>query len=521
MLVARLALLLAAVVDAATLSKVERTLELEHNDFEVEKVQLHLHADSEAVSEVELLLPANRVEHLSYQSLKQNGKSLVLQEMEPPALPAEAPAEVVEMYAALPRVYRAALHAPVEKGGSTSLKLHRISTHVLQPKPLHVAQTERQNVAFEGDALFLSSYAVATQSTEIKLRATKNKILSHTEIASKTKVSDRRIRYGAFDDVGGFDVSAARTALLEAVKASAKERSRTVREIKGRLRSEPVHVHAQHDAAFVTFDSAVVEYEVSHWGNVAVTSLIDVSNKGAKLDKGYQRHQAHSMQSIMRHRATKEELREGNEFRLLSTQLPTLANDVWLRDRIGNISSSHLQPTSDVRKKDKGRRFDIFLRYPLFGGWKADLQYGYDTPIEQFVAFDTDSNEYVFRAKFGVPFDAVVDAAEVRVVLPEGATDVRVHTPQSLNPVHTDFTRKFSYLDFLEGRPVVVLTKSNVVSRHAKLADVEIRYRFAQWQMLREPMLLATIFGSLFLAVLAFGRMKLSFSGEKPKLKID
>ncbi len=73
------------------------------------------------------------------------------------------------------------------------------------------------------------------------------------------------------------------------------------------------------------------------------------------------------------------------------------------------------------------------------------------------------------------------------MVLPEGATRIRTTLPFA--DMHESHSTKYTYLD-VGGRPVVVLTMSNLVAEH--LVPFVVTYRFSFLAMLREPALLIT-----------------------------
>lgn len=63
----------------------------------------------------------------------------------------------------------------------------------------------------------------------------------------------------------------------------------------------------------------------------------------------------------------------------LQTLLPASARDVYYRDEIGNISTSHLHETDD------GVELELRPRFPLFGGWKTNYYIGYNVPSYQYL----------------------------------------------------------------------------------------------------------------------------------------
>lgn len=127
---------------------------------------------------------------------------------------------------------------------------------------------------------------------------------------------------------------------------------------------------------------------------------------------------------------------------------------MYYRDVIGNISTSHL------REEEEAVLVEIQPRFPLFGGWKTEYTLGYTLPSNE-VLF-TDAEGFHFTTRFVVsgricrlcgwlcpacssfclllipnPFrlqshiydDFAIDEAVIKVVLPEGATNIRVKTP--------------------------------------------------------------------------------------------
>ena len=61
------------------------------------------------------------------------------------------------------------------------------------------------------------------------------------------------------------------------------------------------------------------------------------------------------------------------------TVLPASANDVYYRDEIGNISTSHLRVLEDSAE------VELRPRFPLFGGWKTHYILGYYVPTYEYL----------------------------------------------------------------------------------------------------------------------------------------
>lgn len=63
------------------------------------------------------------------------------------------------------------------------------------------------------------------------------------------------------------------------------------------------------------------------------------------------------------------------------TVLPAAATDVYYRDEIGNISTSHMRVLSDSVE------LDLRPRFPLFGGWKTHYVLGYNVPSYEYLFY--------------------------------------------------------------------------------------------------------------------------------------
>jgi oligosaccharyltransferase complex subunit alpha (ribophorin I) len=68
---------------------------------------------------------------------------------------------------------------------------------------------------------------------------------------------------------------------------------------------------------------------------------------------------------------------------------------------------------------------EVRPRYPLLGGWNYTFTLGWDAPLEDSVRYDEQSNEYIIAIPFFTYLPgSVVDDAEFKVILPEGARSV-------------------------------------------------------------------------------------------------
>ena len=102
----------------------------------------------------------------------------------------------------------------------------------------------------------------------------------------------------------------------------------------------------------------------------------------------------------------------------ITCELPPNADEVYVKDYVGNIS------TTNWRKSKFGSKgeFELRPRFPLFGGWKFTWWHGYDLPVEQIVkpmGDDLYSLSLDLYLRIG-PHSA--EKAIWKAILPEGAT---------------------------------------------------------------------------------------------------
>lgn len=106
-----------------------------------------------------------------------------------------------------------------------------------------------------------------------------------------------------------------------------------------------------------------------------------------------------------------------NVLKDLTFRLPANARDVYYRDDIGNVS------TSNFRNDLDSSTLNIRPRYPLFGGWNYTWFHGYNVDLGMFARYSKKTGQYILKVNFVENvFDMAIDKAQVRIVLPEGAT---------------------------------------------------------------------------------------------------
>lgn len=351
----------------------------------------------------------------------------------------------------------------VAKGAVGHVKLTAHLTRVLTPFPAEVTQKDDQLVVYEDSAVLLSPYTTETQTTKVKLPS--GRVESFSDVAPASRKGST-ISYGPYANVGPFATG----------------------DDKG------LRVHFKNHSPFLTVTTLVRELEVSMWGRVSVEEVYDLEHTGAKLKGGFSRYEytAHNQ--------------HGASFYDLVTHLPKDAVNVYYRDQIGNVSTSRLRETST-------RQELLFKpRFPLFGGWKTQWYLGYSVPTHSVLTRAGD--RFKLEMDLSTALDgAAVDDLTVKVILPEGSTNVQVNLPFAVDAI-ADTTRQ-TYLDTpLVGRPVVVISKKNVVAAHN--VPFEVTFEFPQAFMLHEPLLLVSGFLAFFLVCMALFRLDVSLLKAKP-----
>ncbi|CDQ61558.1 dolichyl-diphosphooligosaccharide--protein glycosyltransferase subunit 1 [Oncorhynchus tshawytscha] len=354
--------------------------------------------------------------------------------------------------------YKVQLPSSLGVGAKLRVKVETVLSHILRPFPTHITQAERQLVVFQGNHYLYSPYPTRSQTTRVRLAS--KTVESYTKLGNPSK-SDEAIEYGPFRDVAPFSEDA-------------------------------MKVHYENNTPFLTISSITRIIEVSHWGNIAVEETIDMRHTGAFL-KGpfsrydYQRQSDSGISSV----------------KSFKTILPASAQDVYYRDEIGNISTSHLQIL------EESVEVEVRPRFPLFGGWKTHYIIGYNLPSYEYLYTLGDQYALKMRLVDHVYDDQVIDSLTVKLILPEGARNIHVETPYPIDRIPDQL--HYTYLDTF-GRPVLVASKNNLVEQH--IQDIVVHYTFNKILMLQEPLLVVGAFYILFFTVIIYVRLDFSITKD-------
>eukprot|EP01095_Lingulamoeba_sp_RSL-Kostka_P007814 TRINITY_DN2543_c1_g1_i1.p1 TRINITY_DN2543_c1_g1~~TRINITY_DN2543_c1_g1_i1.p1 ORF type:complete len:546 (-),score=180.23 TRINITY_DN2543_c1_g1_i1:125-1762(-) len=322
----------------------------------------------------------------------------------------------------------------------------------LTPFPEKIPQGYQQMVLYGENTYICSGYEMGSQKTIISGAA----YFQDFSRLEPTMMEEDAVVYGPYYDVGKYSFS-------------------------------ELHLHFVTIAPFISVRKLVKEIEVSHWGNVAVEQHFELFHDGAELDGGFSRiDYMHG--------------KIGNSVRELTEVLPQYSTDVYYRDDIGNISSSHVSTYDDNFVK-----FEFLPRFILFGGWKTIYYEGYNLDASKYIAVN--NGKYILDIPYSTQFeeDIVIEELEVRIILPEGVTDVEITTPDNLKEVGKK--NRVTYLD-TTGREVFIYTASNLVGENN--SNIQVSYNLSTLLLFKEPFLLVGGYFAMFLILIVYFRLDFS-----------
>ncbi|KAI4162363.1 MAG: hypothetical protein LQ342_004077 [Letrouitia transgressa] len=365
--------------------------------------------------------------------------------------------------------FRTTLPSPLAPSAqlTVSITFHILST--FKPLPAKINQQDKQYLAHTFSTYFLSAYPTTKQKTKVKFPS--------SDIPDYSLDPDRQgstFNYGPYNDIA----------------AGAAQETRVRYEF-----TKPL-IHAT---------LLERDVEVSHWGgNLATEERYWTTNLGAELKEQFSRVQW---------ALTSHYNPPTSALRALSVPLKPGSMNSYFTDDIGNVS------TSRFRRGKKEALLELRPRYPVFGGWNYSFRIGWDADLRSFLRTLKDTSAgggrgYVLKVPFlegpkmneGVSYRKV----EVRVILPEGARDVKFETEVPL--VGVEETTHRTFMDTV-GRTTLKLTAMNVVDESRDIPIV-VTYNYPSNAALRKPL---TIFGGIlavFVTAWAVGQLDVSIGRQ-------
>ncbi|CAB3374974.1 Hypothetical predicted protein [Cloeon dipterum] len=357
------------------------------------------------------------------------------------------------------------LRSDLAAGRTLQLNIDLVLSRALVPHPGQITQKEKQLVLFEGNVYFYSPYLTEKQSLTVNLGT--NSVESYARIQPVSQ-SDNKLNYGPYEKVPPFQ-------------------------------EERLNIHYENNSPFLTITRLERLIEVSHWGNIAVEETVDIEHQGATLKGSFSRYEYQ--------RESQSGISSVKSFR---TALPASAVDVYYRDDIGNISTSHMRVLSDSVE------LELRPRFPLFGGWKTHYTLGYNVPSYEYLFNQGDVFVLKMRLMDHVFDDMYIEHLITKIILPEGCHSIELTAPYAVERLKD--TLHHTYLD-TKGRPVISVSKRQLVENH--IDDFELRYNFAKVLMIQEPLLVITAFFALFVLVIIYVRLDFSISEEEEHSRVD
>ncbi|KAI4191132.1 MAG: hypothetical protein L6R41_000353 [Letrouitia leprolyta] len=345
--------------------------------------------------------------------------------------------------------FRITLPQPLSPKSQLTLS---ISYHILSnltPLPSRIAQQDKQYLLYTFSTCTPSAYTTLKQKTKLKLPTTDIPDV----IGGSPDRQGSTFTYGPYNDP---------------IPAGALS---------------PASVRYEFTRPLIHATLLERDLEISHWGgNLASEERYWLTNQGAHLSENFNRVQWATTQYYNP---------PTSALRSLNVPLKPGSMNPYFTDDIGNVS------TSRFRSSRKEANLELKPRYPVFGGWKYSFRIGWDADLRSFLrVLKTPEGAHVLKVPFlegpkmgeGISYEKV----EVRVILPEGARNVKFETEVPLTVVEETVHRTF--MDTV-GRTTLKLTAMNVVDE-ARDKPLIVTYDYPFSAAFRKPI-------TIFLGVMA------------------
>ncbi|KAK8125210.1 Dolichyl-diphosphooligosaccharide--protein glycosyltransferase subunit 1 [Apiospora kogelbergensis] len=354
--------------------------------------------------------------------------------------------------------YRIRLPAPLPPKAQQTIGISFHYLQALTPLPAAIEQTDKQYLVYSFSAYCPSIYTTVKQKTEVKLPG--SDIPEYTKIAGSGDVkefpqkSGAKLTYGPFPEVPAGAVS-------------------------------PVKVRYEFTKPVSHVTLLERDVEVSHWGgNIAFEERYTLYNQGANLSTLFNRVKWAQSQYF---NPTSYALKE------MKFPLRIGSTDAYFTDAIGNV-----------------------LVTPVFGGWKYPFTIGWNADAKYFLRHKT-GDSYILGIPFlegpkqpeGFGYEQVL----VRVLLPEGAGNVKFHTSipeSSITDVVVD--QQKTYLDTI-GRTVLTIKARNLHDDFRD-RDLIVSYDYSLAASLRKPLVIFGSMMSLFVGTWLLSKVDVKLSSK-------
>ncbi|KAI0817619.1 oligosaccharyltransferase alpha subunit [Xylaria sp. FL0064] len=368
--------------------------------------------------------------------------------------------------------YRIKLPSPLAPKSQQTLGISFYYLNAVKPLPAAIEQADKQYLVYAFSAYAPSAYPTLKQKTEVKLPSADapdyTKIAGHGETKEFPVKQGSKLTYGPFPEV----------------PAGA---------------SSPMKVRYEFNKPVTHISQLERDIEVSHWGgNIAFEERYTLFHYGANLSSQFSRVKwAQSQYFSPQTFALKE----------LKFVLGAGSKDAYFTDVIGNVS------TSRFRSNKREAVLELKPRYPVFGGWKYPFTVGWNADSHNYLK--KSGSKFLLNVPLiegpkqpeGVEYEHV----DVRVILPEGADNVKFYTTApdlSITAHSVDIVR--TYLDTI-GRTILTIKTRNLVD---ELRDREliVSYEYSTAAALRKPFVIFSSTMAVFVGIWLLSKLDVSFS---------
>ena len=325
------------------------------------------------------------------------------------------------------------VHIPLSnlpEPGKLPLDIRLTYTHMVRPLPEYASIEEVQYVQCDLNYYFASPYAIKSYRLTITVPNDDMVFSLKTKAPEPSSRTANTIEYASHAKVEPFS-------------------------------NEELTIHYRLNVPIMNFESVIRTIQVSPWSSIlSVEDEYTVENMGTKLKEPFSRID-YQKAVYLTQTQQKTMLPAINQ---LAYVFPGHVRGLYYRDEVGIISTSQIHHHLDKTI------FGIRPRYPLMGGWRASFLIGYRLPLSPYLRWVSSGwfgpSNYTLILPFFYPSTLNVSMDEVllKVVLPLGSRSIRPAAFFTLDD--TKFETAPTYVDSL-GRPVVILSRRNVVEEHA------------------------------------------------------
>ncbi|PIA19789.1 Ribophorin I [Coemansia reversa NRRL 1564] len=385
-----------------------------------------------------------------------------------------------------PVLYRATLKRALQPGEKISLNIDTVYLNTVLPRPAMVKQSDDQKWEWAEDLLVSSVYPTRKQKTVVNTRGVITSFAKVTEGGGSSK-NGRSVTFGPF--------TSDMMAKLEGVQAN----------VRFRDNSEQLEALTHRR-----------EYFVSHWGNdLNILEYYALRNRAPAIEDGFDK---------VKQTMSKFTKSRDNFVKTLLLKVPADARQMYVVDEIGNVSTSAVTGRRRIKGELPFKVMQLKPRYPLAGGWNYTWWHGYSVPLSSYLRIDSrNGNQHLLRVPF---IGALTGSAsqeeeislsaidshntassnyELRITLPEGASNVNVHLPFAVDSMRME---PLSYYFDSTGRTVVVIEQRNVAPDSNK-EYVLVTYSYSALSLWKKPLVIAGVIFTLFVMASAISRTQL------------